>query len=132
VYKHTIGRPDVKLKDHKAAVSTFLGFNTWAAWQGTPERTAVAGDFTMLENEVAPVIKALVENGIEVVAVHNHMVHEEPRIFFLHYWGVGPVEKLARGLRAALDQTARPEAKTTASFGTILPVVKETLCVDLN
>ena len=60
----------------------------------------------MLENEVAPVIKALVENGIEVVAVHNHMVHEEPRIFFLHYWGVGPVEKLARGLKAALDQTA--------------------------
>lgn len=105
VYKITIGRPDVKLMDHGHEVSTFMGFNTWAAWQGTPEKAAVAGDFTMLEEEVEPVIKALVDNGIEVVAVHNHMVHEEPRIFFLHYWGVGPVEKLAQGLKAALDQT---------------------------
>lgn len=127
VYKHTIGRPDVKLKDHDALVSTFLGFNTWAAWQGTPERAAVGGDFAMLENEVSPVIKALIENGIEVVAVHNHMVHEEPRIFFLHYWGVGPVENLAHGLRTALDQTARPDAKTTAALAAV-PVVKETIC----
>lgn len=104
VYKHTIGRPDVDLKDHGASVSAFLGFNTWAAWQGTIDKAAVAGDFAMLEHEVAPVINALVENGIEVVAVHNHMVHEEPRVFFLHYWGVGPAEKLARGLKAALDR----------------------------
>ncbi|MEC5146307.1 DUF1259 domain-containing protein [Chitinophaga sp. 212800010-3] len=45
------------------------------------------------------------ENGIEVVAVHNHMVHEQPRIFFLHYWGTGTAEKLAKGLKAALNQT---------------------------
>ncbi|HEY9559304.1 MAG TPA: DUF1259 domain-containing protein [Anseongella sp.] len=107
VYKVTIGRPDVDLREHDAPVSTFLGFNTWAAWQGTPEKAAVAGDFTMLKDEVAPVIKALVENDIEVVAVHNHMVHEKPRIFFLHYWGTGPAEKLARGLKAALDQTGK-------------------------
>lgn len=107
VYKFTIGRPDVQLKEHGVPVTTFLGFNTWAAWQGTPEKAAVAGDFTMLEDEVAPVIKALVENGIEVVAVHNHMVHEKPRTFFLHYWGVGPAEQLAKGLRAALDQTGK-------------------------
>jgi len=100
VYKFTIGRPDVQLKEHGVPVTTFLGFNTWAAWQGTPEKAAVAGDFTMLEDEVAPVIKALIENGIEVVAVHNHMVHEKPRIFFLHYWGVGKAEQLAYGLRA--------------------------------
>ena len=103
VYKYTIGRPDVALTEHGIPVSTFMGFNTWAAWQGTPDKAAVAGDFTMLENEVAPVIKTLVENNIEVVAVHNHMVHEEPRIFFLHYWGVGNAEQLAKGLRAALD-----------------------------
>lgn len=107
VYKYTIGRPDVSLQEHGMPVSSFMGFNTWAAWQGTPEKAAVAGDFTMLEDEVAPVIRALVENGIEVVAVHNHMVHEEPRIFFLHYWGVGPAEKLAKGLRVALDQTGK-------------------------
>lgn len=105
VYKHTIGRPDVRLTSAGAHVTTFMGFNTWAAWQGTPDNAAVAGDFTMLQREVAPVIEALVENGIGVVAVHNHMVHEQPRVFFLHYWGTGPAESLARGLRAALDET---------------------------
>lgn len=112
VYKHTIGRPDVKLTEHGVPVSTFLGFNTWAAWQGTPERAAVAGDFAMLQAEVEGVIKALVEAGIEVVAVHNHMVHEQPRIFFLHYWGVGPAEQLAKGLRAALDHTGKDAARS--------------------
>lgn len=107
VYKYTIGRPDVALKEHGRPVSAFMGFNTWSAWQGTPERAAVCGDFTMLEHEVQPVIKALVENGIEVVAVHNHMVHESPKIFFLHYWGVGKVDDLAKGFRAALDQTGK-------------------------
>ena len=106
VYKYTIGRPDITLQEHGISIGTFMGFNTWAAWQGTPEKAAVCGDFTMVENEVAPVIKALIENGIEVVAVHNHMVHEKPRIFFLHYWGVGRAEKLAQGIKSALNQTA--------------------------
>ena len=66
----------------------------------------------MLADEVAPVIKALVENGIEVVAVHNHMVHEQPRIFFLHYWGIGKAEQLAKGLRAALDQTGKNQGNS--------------------
>jgi hypothetical protein len=60
----------------------------------------------MLEDEVSPVIKTLIENGIEVVAVHNHMVHEKPKIFFLHYWGVGNAEKLAQALKEALKKTA--------------------------
>ncbi|MEO6357461.1 MAG: DUF1259 domain-containing protein [Ferruginibacter sp.] len=107
VYKYTIGRPDVSLKEHGVTITTFFGFNTWAAWQGTPDHAAVAGDFTMLEDEVSAVIKALVENGIEVVAVHNHMVHEQPRIFFLHYWGVGNAAQLAKGLKAALDKTGK-------------------------
>ncbi|PWT75465.1 MAG: hypothetical protein C5B59_08875 [Bacteroidetes bacterium] len=111
VYKYTIGRPDVDLREHGTKVTTFMGFNTWAAWQGSPDHAAVAGDFTMLEDEVAPVIKALIENGIEVVAVHNHMVHEQPRIFFLHYWGVGNATQLAKGLRAALNQTGKSGSK---------------------
>lgn len=110
VYKVTIGRPDVSLVDHGMPVSTFMGFNTWMAFQGTAKRAAVAGDFAMLEHEVAPVIKALVTNGIDVVAVHNHMVSESPRIFFLHFWGVGPVEELARGLKEGLEQTGTPVA----------------------
>jgi hypothetical protein len=111
VYKYTIGRPDVQLREHGIPVTTFMGFNTWAAFQGTQDHAAVAGDFTMTENEVAPVIKSLIENGIEVVAVHNHMVQEQPRIFFLHYWGVGNAEQLAKGLRVALDETGK---KTSA------------------
>ena len=112
VYKYTIGRPDVSLQEHGIPVSSFMGFNTWAAWQGTAEKAAVCGDFAMLEDEVDPVIKALVENGIEVVAVHNHMVQEKPRIFFLHYWGVGNAEQLVRGLKAALNQTGPKKSST--------------------
>lgn len=112
VYKYTIGRPDVKLTEHGVPVTTFLGFNTWAAFQGTPDQAAVAGDFTMLENEVEPVLKALIENGIEVVALHNPMVHEQPRIFFLHYWGRAPAEQLAKGLRAAIDQTGKKQGSS--------------------
>ncbi|MFI5130268.1 MAG: DUF1259 domain-containing protein [Chitinophagales bacterium] len=111
VYKFTIGRPDVVLKEHGITVTSFLGFNTWAAFQGTADHAAVAGDFTMLEDEVAPVIKALIENGIEVVAVHNHMVHEQPKVFFLHYWGTGNAGQLAKGLKAALDQTGKKHPK---------------------
>jgi hypothetical protein len=110
VFKVTIGRPDISLKDHGVDVTSFMGFNTWAAFQGSEANAAVAGDFTMLAGEVAPVIEALVKNGIEVVAVHNHMVTETPRIFFLHFWGVGPSANLARGLKAALDQTGKPHA----------------------
>jgi hypothetical protein len=110
VLKVTIGRPDVTLQARGARISTFGGFNTWAAFQGTPARAAVAGDFAMLAHEVAGVLQALAEHDIEVVVLHNHMTHEEPRIFFLHYWGVGPAEALARGLRAALDQTGTPRA----------------------
>src|SRR5436190_23495324 len=66
VYKYTIGRPDVSLKEHGTTITTYAGFNTWAAFQGSPDHAAVAGDFTMLEDEVAPVIKALIENGVEV------------------------------------------------------------------
>ncbi|WP_207514606.1 DUF1259 domain-containing protein [Longitalea luteola] len=107
VYKYTIGRPDVQLVEHGIPVSSFMGFNTWAAWQGTMDRAAVAGDFAMLEDEVAPVIKQLTIHGLEVVSVHNHMVHEEPRIFFLHYWGVGNARQMAKGLRSALDETGK-------------------------
>ncbi len=113
VLRFVIGRPDVKLESHGVEVTSFMGFNTWAAFQGTADRAAVAGDFTMLENEVAPVIAALTRNQIEVVAVHNHMVDENPRIFFLHYWGVGPAQKLAAGLRDALAQTGSAAAKHT-------------------
>jgi hypothetical protein len=107
IFKVTIGRPDINLRDHGMEVTNFMGFNTWAAFQGTDKKAAVDGDFTMLENEVAPVIAALTRHGIEVVAVHNHMVDENPRIFFLHFWGVGSANDLSQGLKAALDETGK-------------------------
>ena len=63
------------------------------------------GDFATLESELQGVLKALRGAGINVVAIHQHMTGESPRVIFLHYWGVGPTEELAKGLRAALDRT---------------------------
>jgi hypothetical protein len=67
----------------------------------------VDGDFAMLEPELQGVLKALRRAGIDVVAIHQHMAGEQPRVLFLHFWGVGKAEDLARGLKAALD-TQRP------------------------
>lgn len=70
-----------------------------------PGRAAITGDFVLISSEVNPVIKALRANGIEVTAVHNHMLNDEPRIFFLHFWGLGDAKALAAALAAALSQT---------------------------
>lgn len=107
VYKVTIGRPGVDLtaRGGTVPVTTFMGFSTWASFQGTPEQAAVSGDFAMLAEEVEPVLQTLAEHDISAVALHNHMVTEEPRIFFVHYWSTGAAERLVRGLRDALDQT---------------------------
>ncbi len=106
VFKITIGRPGVKMGE--VEVTSSMGLNTWAAFTGTKERAHVAGDVAMTAKEVNPVIRALRKGGIDVVAVHNHMIDESPRIFFLHYWGTGPVESLARSVREAFDQAKGP------------------------
>lgn len=100
VYKVTIGRA-TKMDGHE--VGNTLGVNTWAAFAGSDEKAIVDGDFIMFEREVQPVLKALRGAGINIVALHNHMIGESPRTVFLHYWGVGPTRELARGLKAALD-----------------------------
>lgn len=69
-------------------------------------QAATTGDFVMTADEVQPVLQALTANGIEVMPLHNHMLEEEPRLFFVHFWGRGDAQELARGLRAALDQVA--------------------------
>ena len=107
VYKITVGRSDIKMKDHGAAINARMGLNTWAAFTGTQEDAAVAGDVAMLEHEVTPVLKALRKNGMEVVAIHQHMTETRPFIIFLHYWGRGPADKLAQGFKAALDELGK-------------------------
>jgi hypothetical protein len=92
-------------KMHGHPMSGAMGVNTWAAFAGSDDRAVVDGDFAMLESELQGVLKALRAAGIAVVAIHNHMTGEQPRIVFLHYWGVGSTASLAKGLRAALDTT---------------------------
>src|ERR1700680_2832572 len=113
VYKITIGRDDLKLTDMGAPINARMGLNTWAAFVGTNANAAIAGDVAMLPDEVTPVLKALRQHGLDVVAIHHHMTETRPTIFFLHYWGTGPAEKLALGFKAALDQLRTP--KNTAA-----------------
>jgi hypothetical protein len=110
VYKITIGRDDLKLTEMGAPINARMGLNTWAAFVGTNEEAAIAGDVAMLASEVTPVLKALRKNGIDVVAIHHHMTGTQPTIFFLHYWGTGPAEKLATGFKAALAELGKPAA----------------------
>src|SRR5881394_1832555 len=91
VYKITIGRDDVKLTEMGAPINARMGLNTWAAFVGTNENAAIAGDVAMLANEVQPVLKTLRDHGLDVVAIHHHMVGGPPVVYFLHYWGTGPV-----------------------------------------
>ena len=107
VYKITVGRDDLAMKDHGAAVNARMGLNTWAAFYGTQEDAVVAGDVAMLENEITPVLKTLRKNGIDVVAIHHHMTEEKPMVIFLHYWGRGPAEKLAGVFKATLDDLGK-------------------------
>jgi hypothetical protein len=91
---------------HGEAVGAAMGVNTWAAFAGSDAQAVVDGDFAMEERELQPVLRALRKAGIDVVAIHNHMTGEDPRIVFLHYWGTGPAAHLAQGLRSALDAQA--------------------------
>ena len=103
VYKITIGRSDLSIKEMGATINARMGLNTWAAFYGSDSEAVVAGDVAMLEAEVTPVLRALRANGLDVVAIHHHMTGTQPAIFFLHYWGKGEAQKLARGVRAAVD-----------------------------
>ena len=110
VYKITIGRPDIDLREHGARINARMGLNTWAAFAGTDADAMVAGDVAMLASEVNPVLKALRSHGINVVAIHHHMTGTAPTVFFLHYYGTGAAAKLAAGVRAAVDQLGKQGA----------------------
>jgi hypothetical protein len=88
-------------------VGKTMGVNTWAAFAGSDEQAIVDGDFAMLESELQGVLKALRAANIDVVAIHQHMTGEQPRVMFLHYWGIGRTVDLAGGLKAALAKSAR-------------------------
>jgi len=103
VQKFTVGRDDLHLTEMGAVINARMGLNSWAAFSGSDGDAQIAGDIAMRESEVQGVLKALRAHGLNIVAIHQHMLKTQPAVFFLHYWGRGPAAKLADGFRAALD-----------------------------
>jgi hypothetical protein len=107
VVKVTIGREGMM---HSVKVAGSMGLTTWAAFSGSDDLAAVDGDFIMTAEEVQPVLRALRRAGIHVVALHNHMIGEQPAFYFTHFWGKGSVAELSKGVKSALG--AQKEAAT--------------------
>jgi len=102
--KFVIGREATM---HGTKIGKEMGVNTWAAFAGTNEQAVVDGDFAMLKREVQPVLRTLRKGGINIVALHNHMTDEQPSYYFMHYWGKGKAEELAKTIRQALEAQAK-------------------------
>ena len=96
--KFTFGRP---AKMHGVTLGNVMGVNTWAAFGGSDDNAIVDGDFAVTEDELQPVLKSLLKEKINIVAIHQHMTHEEPRIMYFHYWGRGAAKDLAQALKGA-------------------------------
>src|SRR6266702_6506533 len=97
--KFTIGRP---AKMHGVKIDNTMGVNTWAAFAGSDDNAVVDGDFAVTEDELQPVLKSLLKEKINIVAIHSHMTHEQPRIMFFHYWGRGSAKDLANAVKGGL------------------------------
>jgi len=97
--KFTIGRP---AKMHGVKIDKDMGVNTWAAFAGSDDNAVVDGDFAVTEDELQPVLKSLLKDKINIVALHQHMTYEQPRIMFFHYWGRGRAKDLANAIKGGL------------------------------
>ena len=96
--KFTFGRPATM---HGVKIDNTMGVNTWAAFAGSDDNAVVDGDFTVTEDELQAVLKSLVKQKISIVAIHQHMTHEQPRMMFFHYWGRGRAKELAENIKSA-------------------------------
>src|SRR5205823_6948395 len=106
--KFTIGRPAMM---HGVKIDNTMGVNTWAAFAGTDDNAIVDGDFAVTEDELRPVLKSLRAANINIVAIHQHMTHENPRILFFHYWGRGKASALASAVKEATALTKTEQTK---------------------
>src|SRR5437667_1759751 len=97
--KFTIGHP---AKMNGVNIDKDMGVNTWAAFAGSDDNAIVDGDFAVTEDELQPVLRSLLKNKINIVAIHQHMTHEEPRIMFFHYWGRGRAKDLANAVKGGI------------------------------
>ncbi|MEY2408904.1 MAG: hypothetical protein QOF48_1574 [Verrucomicrobiota bacterium] len=118
--KFTFGR--VAHMDCGCDIGKEMGVNTWASFGGTDEMAAVAGDFASHEDELQAVLRSLRGAGIHIVAIHNHMVGEQPRYVFLHYWGRGKAMDLARALKSARGEQAKAAAAAARLQGGFKPI----------
>ena len=110
--KFTFGRP---AKKHGVTIDSTMGLNTWVAFAGSDENAVVDGDFAVTENELRQTLKSLREAGINIVAIHSHMIGEEPRIVFFHFWGRGRAQNLAQSIQKALPARAEIPAQPRAN-----------------
>lgn len=94
-----------KLTESGMNIPPYMGMATGVNFQMDGSKAAITGDFVLIADEVNPVVKTLTENGIAVTAIHNHMLYDNPRLFMMHFWAVDDPEKLAKGIKAALDVT---------------------------
>jgi len=105
VYQVSVPRAEA-IHEGGMEVPPAMGVATALNFQPTnAKKAAITGDFVLISSEVNPVIRILRQNGIEVTALHSHMLDESPRLFFMHFWANDNAMKLAKGLRAALDKT---------------------------
>jgi hypothetical protein len=125
VYKVSAPRTDVKVTVDGSVLPPFMGLTSWAAFMADPKGGAmVMGDLVLFEDEVNPVMSALFAKGLTVTALHNHFFYSQPQVYFMHLGGQGPTDKLAAGVRAALDQvkqvrSANPELAKSFSHPAI-------------
>jgi len=97
--KFSLGHPATM---HGVKIDNAMGVNTWMAFGGSDENAVVDGDFAVTEDQLQSALKTMRGGGINIVAIHSHMTHEQPRILFFHYWGRGPAKKLAEAIQGAL------------------------------
>jgi Domain of Unknown Function (DUF1259) len=110
--KFSIGHPATM---HGVKIDNAMGVNTWMAFAGTDDNAVVDGDFAVTEDELQSALKAMRVGGINIVAIHSHMTHEQPRILFFHYWGKGPAKKLAEAIQGALLASGLSGVSTSAA-----------------
>jgi hypothetical protein len=110
--KFTIGHPATM---HGVKIDNAMGVNTWMAFAGSDDNALVDGDFAVTEDELQSALKAIRVGGINIVAIHSHMTHEQPRILFFHYWGRGPAKKLAEAIEGALLASGLSGVSTSAA-----------------
>jgi Domain of Unknown Function (DUF1259) len=111
--KFTFGRPATM---HGTKIDNSMGVNTWAAFAGSDDNAVVDGDFAVTEDELQAVLKSLLKNHISIVAIHQHMTREQPRIMFFHYWGRGPAKNLAQEIKGAFLVAGLQEVSSPVQY----------------